>query len=478
MPGMYGGVTSKGECRRGQVEEEEESAALTPKTGPDSFSLYNGDAMHCYVRSVIEPTETCEEMGAKRVLLINPNRYMTPPVIPLGLEYIAHSLKSQSFEVAVLDLCFSADPLSDLEQRIRGFAPEAVCVSIRNVDSVLYPGTDYFLPEIKKYIDRIRELTDAPVVVRGSGIGADPEGILNFVGANCAINGPGEATLPVLLSDQSLLRQKGRVIRGAPPQSVCPERGKIVCYDDYIHRGGLPGFETHKGCSSNCVYCMEAGTPVRFKNPSHVVCELRQLVDQGFQHLHLCDSEFNEDLDYCMTLLQAIHREKLGLRWTLYMKPWNYDGRFFELLKESGVYLVTLSAETFEKYHEYWQEIEHMVILKKKNGIRISIDFLTGSPYENEDTLKQSLDFFRRVVPDEVVINVWLRLYKRLRISSIIYKDPSLRKFLIIPEGDDGSKLSPTFYNHILIEKLRELIHNDPLFRIAGAEKVVNYQKA
>jgi len=223
---------------------------------------------------------------------------------------------------------------------------------------------------------------------------------------------------------------------------------------------------------------MEAGSPVRFREPSDVVRELRSLADQGFHHLHLCDTEFNEDLDYCLNLLEAMNQEKLGLKWGLYMKPGYFNPRLFELLKQSGAYLVTLSVETFKKGEAYWNEIKQMITLCKQAGIRISIDFLTGFPYENEDTLKRSLDFFRRSGPDEVVVNVFLRLYSSLPITRIILKDPSLKRFLIGSKGNDHSLLAPVFYNHIPVERLRELINKDPLFRIAGAEKVVNYQKA
>ncbi len=413
-----------------------------------------------------------------RILLINTNRYMDPPVIPLGIEYLVNSLMNQSFEVEVLDLCFAGNPIRDIEQSIKDFQPGAVCMSIRNVDSVLYPGTDYFLPEIRGYIQHVRTLSDAPVIIGGSAIPADPEGILTYVGADTAINGPGEETLPELLKDDHLLREKGRVIRGKPPASFCPQRGVHFSYKDYLDKDGLPGFETHKGCSSNCVYCMEAGSPVRFREPSDVVRELRSLADRGFHHLHLCDTEFNEDLDYCLNLLEAMNQEKLGLKWGLYMKPGHYNPRLFELLKQSGAYLVTLSVETFKRGEAYWNEINEMITLCKKAGIRISIDFLTGFPYEDEDTLKRSLDFFRRCGPDEVVVNVFLRLYKQIKITEIIRRDPSLKKHLIVSEDDDGSMLAPVFYNHLPVERLRELINKDPLFRVAGAEKVVNYQKA
>jgi radical SAM superfamily enzyme YgiQ (UPF0313 family) len=414
----------------------------------------------------------------EKVLLVNPNRYREPPVIPLGLEYIYHALKSHNFQVSIADLCFLSDPGKELDQQIQRFQPDAVCITIRNVDSVLYPDTDYFLPEVKDYIRRIRNLTAVPIIIGGSALTADPEGILGFVKADLAVVGPGEETLPEILSDGGNLNGKGRIIKGRSPESFCPERGRYISYKSYLERDGLPGFETHKGCSSSCAYCIEAGTAVRFREPADVVCELRQLADQGFRHLHLCDTEFNEDLNYSTVLLQSINAENLGLKWGLYMKVGNYNQRLFDLLKESGAYLVTLTVDSFQRNGNYWSEVASMITECKKNRIRVSIDFLTGFPYESENALKQSLDFFRKAAPDEVVINVVIRLYKNLAITEVIRQDLSLEKHLIRPSGNDDTLLAPQFYNHVHAGRLVELIGGDPLFRIAGAEKGVNYQKA
>ena len=45
-----------------------------------------------------------------RVALVNPNRYLEPPVIPLGIEYLAHYLDREGHEVEVIGLAFTADP--------------------------------------------------------------------------------------------------------------------------------------------------------------------------------------------------------------------------------------------------------------------------------------------------------------------------------------------------------------------------------
>lgn len=413
-----------------------------------------------------------------KLLLINPNRYMNPPVIPLGIEYLACGLENRSVDVAVLDLCFSNDPVGELDRAIDDLRPDAIGVTIRNLDSVLYPDTEFFLPEIRMYVQRVKERTERPVIIGGAALAADPEGILDFVGADIAVLGPGEETLPALLMDGSSLRNGPKVVPGSVERSFCPQRKGLFDYGDYLAKDGIPGFETHKGCSSRCVYCIEAGTAVWHREVSDVVAELGQLAELGFNHLHLCDSEFNENLDFCVALLEAMNDRQLGLRWAVYMKPGTCNPRMVELLSGSGAYLVTLTVDTFQREERYWSDVESMIALCRDAGIRTSIDFLTGFPGESEDVVKKSLDFFTKARPDEVVVNVFLRLYESLAVTRIVQADHSLSRFVTGQNNGDGLLLHPVFYNHVPVEKLKETIGGDRMFRIAGDEKVVNYQKA
>jgi len=53
---------------------------------------------------------------------------------------------------------------------------------------------------------------------------------------------------------------------------------------------------------------MEANTPVAFKDPENIVHEIRGFVDKGYEHFHLCDPEFNEDLDHSLAFCAALKK--------------------------------------------------------------------------------------------------------------------------------------------------------------------------
>jgi radical SAM superfamily enzyme YgiQ (UPF0313 family) len=368
--------------------------------------------------------------------------------------------------------------MKGIDERVTQFRPDAVCMTLRNIDSALLGNNEYFLPEIKGFAQRIRMLTDAPLIIGGASLLADARGIADFIEADIAVVGPAEETLPVILEQADALKGSRKIIKGMLPDSLCPQRAVFVNYTPYIRQGGIPGFETHKGCTSSCGYCIEACTPVTFRDPSDVVCELRELSEKGYHHLHLCDPEFNEDVQYCIDLLKSAVNEQLGIRWALYMKPGNYSRQLLRLLKESGAYLITLSVDTFQRCPEYWNDVQTMVFQTKKEGIKLCIDFLAGFPYETNDELKEALDFFRRIRPDEVVVNVNIRVYNNTKIRRIIGQDDSLKRYVTGRNHAQSSFLEPCFYNHVRTDVLKELFDGDPLFRIAGEQKGVNYQRA
>ncbi|MEJ2323312.1 MAG: cobalamin-dependent protein [Nitrospirota bacterium] len=417
--------------------------------------------------------------GLRKVLFISTNRYRFPPVIPLGVEYLASSLRREGFEVQVLDLCFSESPKSDIARAVSDFAPEAICLSIRNVDTVLWPETEYFLPEVRDYVAYLRELTPAQIIMGGSALSADPEAILDYVGADVAVCGDGESALaPILREPHALSPFKGRVVVGSPSApSALTRREKDFDYAAYVAEGGVHGFETHRGCSSSCAYCMEAKRPVAFREPREVVAELGALVESGFRDLHLCDSEFNEDLGYSLKFLREMAGEDLGLRWALYMKPGDSPPELMKLLRKSGAYLITLSVDSLPRDAGYRKGIEDIVRGARDAGIRTAVDLLAGVPRESESDTSRALDLFREVRPDEVVVNTHIRLYRKLGVTRVIEADASLRKFVSGGEAG-GGYLAPVFYCHLDRERLRELIGGDGLFKIAGEDKGVNYQRA
>jgi tRNA A37 methylthiotransferase MiaB len=390
---------------------------------------------------------------------------------------MAASVERGGHESMILDLCFSGAPQRELDEAIGEFRPDVAAVTVRNVDTVLYRDNEFFLDDIKDLVGRVKKRYGLRVIVGGSGVSVDPEGVLDYLQADYAVAGPGEDKINELLERIQSSEGIPKVHRRKYSYEIsCPRTRDGIDYGRYYERGGIAGFETHKGCSSSCVYCTEANTNVSLKNIPDVIEEITGFSSSGFRRFHLCDAEFNEDIDYCTDFLGALRDARLGIDWAVYMKPANYNKRLFRLMKETGVSLITLTVDSWKKCTLYYSDIEKIIFIAKSCGLKIVVDFLGGFPYEDENTLVWYLDLFRRLQPDSVGVNTYIRLYSKLPITKIIMNDQQLKKSLLGYSGDE-TLITPVFYNHVDPARLRELIGRDKLFRIEGTGKGVNYNR-
>jgi len=189
-----------------------------------------------------------------RILLINPNTMKSPPVIPIGLEYLATALEQNDHIVDILDLCFVSSPIEELEKLFDKDTYDIVGFTIRNIDTCHYFNNEFYLPEFKKLIDFIKK-QDIPIILGGAGFSAMPNEILEYLQADFGIIGPGDIILPKFLD----LWQKDKITtkifdgwRDGIDNTLVHKRGDKINYQQYISNEGIVGFSTHVGCLDQC----------------------------------------------------------------------------------------------------------------------------------------------------------------------------------------------------------------------------------
>ncbi|TFG15639.1 MAG: radical SAM protein [Promethearchaeota archaeon] len=420
-------------------------------------------------------------MGIK-ILLINPNRMQNPPVIPIGLEYLATALEKHDHDVTILDLCFASSPIEILKRTLKEGKYDLAGFSIRNIDSCVYFNNEFYLSELKKLIDCVKN-HNIRVVLGGSGFSAMPNEILEYLQADYGIIGPGEVSFPKFLELWQTKQLNKKILNGwdyGLDDSLIHKRTKKVNYQQYVTNEGIVGFTTHSGCQNQCPYCIEAGTKVSFKKITNILAELEYLVNLGYTHFHLCDSEFNSDLNFSIEFCENLVKKALPLKWTLYMKPFPYNERLFQLLHKSNAYLITLSVDsdkitqTLNNYS--YDDLVKIIDFCKKYKIEIAIDLITGYPYETLDSTKKTIEFFQKHRPTTVGISFYYRIYKNTTLEKSIRNDPELQKKLTRMCSEKENFLKPIFFSQYKQSDLEELIAGDDLFRIAGLVPGVNYQ--
>ena len=417
-----------------------------------------------------------------KITLINPNRYRFPPVIPIGLEYLATILENNNHDVKILDLCFSNDIYSDINSHFREYDPDLIGVTIRNVDPSIYGKDEYFIEEIKDIVLYIKDKYDKTIILGGSGFSVMPEEILEYVGGDYGIIGYGENAILKLLNNIKQSSASYKIIDGFKlgiDKNLFHIRGKHFNYKRYFDEGSIAGFETQKGCSGDCIFCSEANRRIIHKNIKNVLNEIKIIADMGYKKFHLCDSEFNLNLEFSEKLLKSLIKENIDIKWVLYMKPVPYNKQYFRLLKDSGAEVITLSVDSYRcedtKSPYSYEDLKNIIKYCREYGIKLAVDLLVGFPYEAKNSINNVIQFFKNNRPNTVGISYAIRIYPYTEIEKIISKDSNLKNKLSGYLNDNFIK--PVYFKELSLDDINKFVDNDELFKIEGFQETVNYQR-
>ncbi len=428
--------------------------------------------------------------------LINTNR-MVPPIAPVGLDYLAGAARRAGIDVEIVDLCLADDPQTALSRHFAQRSPELVGISFRNVDDSFWPGSAWFVPELDAMIRRIRQLSDAPIVLGGVGFSIFAERIVEHTGADFGIRGDGERALVELAEqlrsarrfetvDGLIWRDKGtlRSNRPAWPQEISvPTARDALDNVTYFKRGGQIGVETKRGCSRKCIYCCDLlakGTMERLRDPVEVADEVESLLAQGVDVLHLCDSEFNLPPSHALATCEEFIRRRFEgrVRWYTYMAVIPFDAELAGAMRRAGCVGINFTAdsgspsvlEALRHVHRR-ENLAEVVRLCRANGMAVMLDLLLGVPGETPATVEESIRFIQQIEPDCAGAALGVRIYPGTAIEAILAAEgpwddhPGLRRRY----GGRIDLLKPTFYvSPALGERpaglVRDLIGGDPRF--------------
>jgi radical SAM superfamily enzyme YgiQ (UPF0313 family) len=410
------------------------------------------------------------------ILLVNINRYHYPPVPSIALEYLAGSLLDSVHGYQICDLCFSDNPEESLTRAIITFKPDIAGITIRQVDTALYPENHSFMEEIKKTVEICRN-AGIKTVLGGAGFSIMPKLIMQFTGASFGIIGPGELALPYLLDSMHQSHKIPPLLNGYDFfKSITNvfKRDIILNYSKYIKKGGIAGFRTQIGCPNICFFCVESKKPILFHKPEQVGKEVKMLKEAGNEKFHLCDSEFNLSLQHNEEILSSLIKTAGKINWSLYMKPEPYSKRLLQLLARSGARLITLAVDSLNIKPDSFSKMVRLFDYTAEVGIKIVVDLSVGYPGESLDQISEMVDFLDEQVIESIGINAIYRVYPGTTLHRTIEKDISLKEYLITG-GEKDNYLDPVYFNYIPLDQLRNLVADKPKFRIEGFEKSANY---
>ncbi len=405
--------------------------------------------------------------------LINTNR-MVPAIGPIGLDYLATSARRANIDVDLLDLCLCDDPDVSLRDYFTNHSPRLVGLSFRNVDDCFWPSAKWFVPDLAETVHKIRNLTDAPIVVGGVGFSIFAERIVEYTGADFGIRGDGEQATVSLYNelqtsrrfnsvDGLVWRLNGTIQSNHPawpmPLSLPTSRDAIDNLT-YFKRGGQCGLETKRGCNRQCVYCADPlakGTELRLRDPSEVADEVESLIAQGVELVHLCDSEFNIPRSHALAVCEEFIRRSLGdiIKWYTYMAVVPFDAELARSMREAGCVGIDFTGDsashqmlkTYRQLHDK-EDLALAVRLCRENGIKVMIDLLLGGPGETPETVAEAIEFVKQIGPDCAGAPLGVRVYPDTEMARIVELEGPLEDNPNLQRKYTGPVdfFKPTFY--------------------------------
>jgi radical SAM superfamily enzyme YgiQ (UPF0313 family) len=398
-----------------------------------------------------------------KVLLISANtERINMPTLPLGVGLVAAAVRAAGHEAVVLDLLAAGDPRAAIEHAVQSERPDAIGISVRNVDDQCMERPRFLLEQAIGVVAACRACSPAPLVLGGAGYSIFPEAALAYLGADLGVCGEGELVFPALLS---------RLERGTDPSDLpgvytagrtgranrvfarhldalpVPEEDFWSLADSSDPELWVP-VQSRRGCPLDCSYCSTAsieGRTVRARSPRLVAEEMARIAQMGFRRFHFVDNTFNLPPSYAIELCRWITAERLDITWRCILYPHEVPEELVRAMAEAGCVEVSLGFESgseriLREMNKQFlpDEVRRISDLLATSGIRRMGFLLLGGPGETQASVEESLAFADSLHLDLLKVTVGIRIYPDTPLAR-----RALREGVITPEDD---LLSPRFY--------------------------------
>ncbi len=403
-----------------------------------------------------------------KLLLVATNRESAPyPVAPLGALCVAAAARAAGHEVQFLDLGLEASPGKALQKALASGEPQAVALSIRNLDNCFVLAPRSYFDEARELARTVRRSFKGPLILGGSGFSVSPRGWMKRLEADCGVTGEGERALTEVLArletGRSLEGIEGVMEReargagcGAPARAIerlgeLPLPAHDLCrYGKYLGRGGSVSVQTKRGCPFGCVYCIYPqleGRRYRLRPPDAVVDEIETVVKNArLRHFFFVDSVFNDPREHALAVCAGLSRRRLPMRWMAFCNPVGFDAELARAMAlagceglEFGIDAATpkMLAELRKPFGQ--DEIRTGMKAAHDAGLPFAVHLLFGGPGETWPDVEEAQKFLNGCAPaNSIFAGFGIRVYEGTALEAIAVREG------VLPEEHD--LFEPAYY--------------------------------
>jgi radical SAM superfamily enzyme YgiQ (UPF0313 family) len=413
-----------------------------------------------------------------RVLLISANtERINLPTFPLGLACVAQATLDRGHEVEWLDLMAEARPEEAVTQILERFQPQAIGISVRNIDDQNMANPRFLLEQARDVVKFCRSVSESPIVLGGAGYSLFPMSAMEYLGADMGIQGEGENAFPLLigtlerggtlsgvpglyLRDQGL--QEERKFAGDLDSLQLPEP-RLFSTSAYEGEDFFAPVQTRRGCPLRCNYCSTEsieGHGLRKRSPERVVRWMARWVESGFTRFQFVDNTFNLPPSYALALCARLAEAGLPITWRSILYPAKLEGKLVKAIAKAGCREVSLGFESgcddiLKEMNKHFlsKDVREAVGMLSDHGIHAMGFLLLGGPGETRDTVEKTLAFVSELNLDALKITLGIRIYPRTKLAKTAVQDGLI--------AEEDNLLFPKFYMVKDLEGwLRETVAN------------------
>jgi anaerobic magnesium-protoporphyrin IX monomethyl ester cyclase len=181
-------------------------------------------------------------------------------------------------------------------------------------------------------------------------------------------------------------------------------------------KGPFTFIVTSRGCPAGCTYCIKHVSyqySARLRSPKLIMEELWQLKKLGLNNIHMYADLFTVNREQVVELCNLMIEEKIGIKWTCNSRVDYVDEEMLTLMGKAGCRLISWGIESgneqilkHARKGAYPDKAERALRWAKNAGIMNWGYFIIGLPGETEETIRQTIDFAKKLPLDIALFHV------------------------------------------------------------------------